>query len=75
MKYTLPLILATALCLSACGNKGPLVMPQKPVPVETSTAAPAVPAMPPEATPTEPAETPADTSTPATESTPTPDPK
>ncbi|UWX03930.1 lipoprotein [Pseudoxanthomonas sp. NC8] len=31
-----PLIAATAiaLLLAACGNKGPLVMPQKPVPVE-----------------------------------------
>ncbi len=25
---------ATLLLLAACGNKGPLVMPQKPVPVE-----------------------------------------
>ncbi|WP_024870254.1 LPS translocon maturation chaperone LptM [Pseudoxanthomonas suwonensis] len=27
-------VLAAAALLSACGNKGPLVMPQQPVPVE-----------------------------------------
>ncbi|MBO9718259.1 MAG: lipoprotein [Pseudoxanthomonas sp.] len=38
-----PLIAATAiaLLLAACGNKGPLVMPQKPVPVEEPAPAPA----------------------------------
>mgnify|MGYP000901023220 CR=1 FL=1 len=35
------LLLGTGL-LAACGNKGPLVMPQKPVPVEQP--APAAPA-------------------------------
>ncbi|MGB3393273.1 MAG: lipoprotein [Stenotrophomonas sp.] len=33
----LPMLVAAAcalLVLTACGNKGPLVMPQKPVPVE-----------------------------------------
>ncbi|MBB4598835.1 putative small lipoprotein YifL [Xanthomonas arboricola] len=30
----LALIGATFVLLAACGNKGPLVMPQKPVPVE-----------------------------------------
>lgn len=46
---------AALLALVGCGNKGPLVMPQKPVPVET----PAAPANPDEATPpatTEPAD-------------------
>ena len=31
---------AVALVLAACGNKGPLVMPQKPVPVEQEMPAP-----------------------------------
>jgi len=31
---------AVLLVLSACGNKGPLVMPQKPVPVEVQPVAP-----------------------------------
>lgn len=44
---------ATALLLAACGNKGPLVMPQKPVPVEQP--APAAPASGTEA-PAQPAE-------------------
>lgn len=39
------LFAAALLALSGCGNKGPLVMPQKPVPVETA------PAPAPEATP------------------------
>lgn len=76
MKYTFPLVLAATLCLSACGNKGPLVMPQQPVPVDTASAAPpaATPDAPatPDAAPELPAETqtvPADTAAPA------PDPK
>ncbi|MGV8960745.1 MAG: LPS translocon maturation chaperone LptM [Stenotrophomonas sp.] len=32
---------AALLLLSACGNKGPLVMPQKPVPIEEQTVEPA----------------------------------
>ena len=39
MKYTIPLMLVSALLLSACGNKGPLVMPQKPVPVDVAEPA------------------------------------
>ncbi|HEY0334774.1 MAG TPA: lipoprotein [Stenotrophomonas sp.] len=31
---------AAFLVLAACGNKGPLVMPQKPVPVEVQPATP-----------------------------------
>ena len=31
---------AVFLLLAACGNKGPLVMPQKPVPVEVPANAP-----------------------------------
>jgi|GEM_PF-817175 len=31
---------AVVLVLAACGNKGPLVMPQKPVPVEQELPAP-----------------------------------
>ncbi|MCW0402123.1 hypothetical protein NB689_000765 [Xanthomonas sacchari] len=38
---------AALLALAGCGNKGPLVMPQKPVPVE---AAPAPDATPPATT-------------------------
>ncbi len=30
----IPLAAASLLLLAACGNKGPLVLPQKPVPVE-----------------------------------------
>lgn len=37
------------LALSACGNKGPLVMPQKPVPVEEQEVKPAKPAEDPKA--------------------------
>ncbi|WP_372017874.1 LPS translocon maturation chaperone LptM [Pseudoxanthomonas sp. 10H] len=55
----------SVLLLAACGNKGPLVMPQKPVPVEEpAPAAPADPAEPAEpadtGTPPEPATAPAD---------------
>ncbi|GAB3512325.1 LPS translocon maturation chaperone LptM [Pseudoxanthomonas daejeonensis] len=67
----LVLAVATALLLAACGNKGPLVLPQKPVPVEetapTEPAAPApapadaLPAPPPAGDPaTDPADDPAD---------------
>jgi len=40
----LPMLVAAAcvlLVLTACGNKGPLVMPQKPVPVEEQEVKPA----------------------------------
>lgn len=37
---------ASALLLSACGNKGPLVLPQKPVPVEEVVEPVEVPAEP-----------------------------
>ncbi len=43
----IPLAAASLLFLSACGNKGPLVLPQKPVPVEETVE----PAVAPEATP------------------------
>ncbi len=33
--------MSVLLFLSACGNKGPLVMPQKPVPVEEQSVEPA----------------------------------
>jgi predicted small lipoprotein YifL len=33
-RILIPLAALALLFLSACGNKGPLVMPQKPVPVE-----------------------------------------
>ncbi|HDS1040304.1 TPA: lipoprotein [Stenotrophomonas maltophilia] len=46
----IPLAAASLLFLSACGNKGPLVLPQKPVPVE-ETVEPAEPATGTEATP------------------------
>ncbi|WP_140726723.1 MULTISPECIES: LPS translocon maturation chaperone LptM [Gammaproteobacteria] len=49
---------ATFLALAACGNKGPLVMPQKPVPVEAQPATPVPEQTPPaqaEPTQTEPA--------------------
>ena len=39
-----PMLVAAAcalLVLTACGNKGPLVMPQKPVPVEEQEVVPA----------------------------------
>ena len=42
-KTVLSVLIATVL-LSACGNKGPLVMPQKPVPVEQEVPAPSAPA-------------------------------
>lgn len=50
-------VLAAALIapLAGCGNKGPLVMPQKPVPVETQPVpeAPASEPIPTESTPTD----------------------
>lgn len=49
---------AVVLLLAACGNKGPLVMPQKPVPVEQEMPAPP-PAETPPATETGPAVDPA----------------
>ncbi|MBO9829340.1 lipoprotein [Xanthomonas sp. A2111] len=41
---------AALLALAGCGNKGPLVMPQKPVPVEAAPATPAPDATPPATT-------------------------
>ena len=41
----IPLAAASLLFLAACGNKGPLVLPQKPVPVE-ETVEPAADATP-----------------------------
>ena len=38
---SLTLAASALLVLSACGNKGPLVMPQKPVPVEEQLVEPA----------------------------------
>ena len=35
-----PVAAAALLFLSACGNKGPLVMPQKPVPIEEQAVEP-----------------------------------
>ena len=37
---TVATALIAVLLLAACGNKGPLVMPQKPVPVEQEMPAP-----------------------------------
>ncbi|WP_267115070.1 LPS translocon maturation chaperone LptM [Xanthomonas sacchari] len=42
---------AALLALAGCGNKGPLVMPQKLVPVEAAPATPAPDATPPAAPP------------------------
>ncbi|MCW6027960.1 lipoprotein [Stenotrophomonas sp. SRS1] len=38
---SLTLAASALLVLSACGNKGPLVLPQKPVPVEEQLVEPA----------------------------------
>ncbi|MBA0450000.1 LPS translocon maturation chaperone LptM [Stenotrophomonas maltophilia] len=61
----IPLAAASLLFLAACGNKGPLVLPQKPVPVEETVEPVAEPAT--EATPaqTEGNGTPATTADPA----------
>ena len=40
-RILIPLAALALLFLSACGNKGPLVMPQKPVPVEEQAVEPA----------------------------------
>lgn len=40
----MPVALAVLLVLSACGNKGPLVMPQTPVQVEEQVIEPELPA-------------------------------
>ncbi|OBU67904.1 sugar transporter [Stenotrophomonas maltophilia] len=61
----IPLAAASLLFLAACGNKGPLVLPQKPVPVEEAVepaTAPAAEAVPAE---TQGADTPATTVDPA----------
>ncbi len=47
----IPLAAASLLFLSACGNKGPLVLPQKPVPVEETVEPAVAPETGPEATP------------------------
>ena len=71
MNTKLPVFAITAtLLLAACGNKGPLVLPQKPVPVEepapaepaTPAPAAAMPAPPPA---DDPAKDPADPADPA----------
>ncbi len=46
---SLTLAASALLVLSACGNKGPLVLPQKPVPVEEQLVEPAADATPPAA--------------------------
>ncbi|KAF1697167.1 LPS translocon maturation chaperone LptM [Pseudoxanthomonas koreensis] len=67
-----------ALLLAACGNKGPLVMPQKPVPVEQESTAPPADATPTpaadpaDATATPPADPPADPATDPTDPAPGP---
>ncbi|KQR11317.1 MULTISPECIES: LPS translocon maturation chaperone LptM [Xanthomonas] len=55
----LALVGATFVLLAACGNKGPLVMPQKPVPVEAQPVPPdeSTPAPAPAETDTKPAST------------------
>ncbi|WP_315386839.1 lipoprotein [uncultured Stenotrophomonas sp.] len=45
-RILIPLAALALLSLSACGNKGPLVMPQKPVPVEEQVVDPAADAEP-----------------------------
>ena len=41
-KTVLSVLIATVL-LSACGNKGPLVLPEKPAAAEPASATPAAP--------------------------------
>lgn len=60
---TLAVLIALSLPLAGCGNKGPLVLPQKPVPVEESMPLEAPPE-PADATPADPA---TDPSAPAAE--------
>jgi predicted small lipoprotein YifL len=71
----IPLAAASLLLLAACGNKGPLVLPQKPVPVEEAVEPAAEPAT--EAAPaqTEGTGTPATTAEPAPQPTPAPEKK
>jgi len=42
-RILIPLAATSLLFLAACGNKGPLVLPQKPVPVEEVAEPAAVP--------------------------------
>lgn len=42
-QFRIALMGASFLLIAACGNKGPLVMPQKPVEVETQTEPAVVP--------------------------------
>lgn len=65
-RHAFLLALAALPLLAACGNKGPLVMPQKPVPVEQPA-----PGAPPASAPVE-GDEPAPAATPATPADPPP---
>lgn len=41
--FFIALTVASLVALAGCGNKGPLVMPQKPVPVEVQPVTPPAP--------------------------------
>ncbi|MFV1845998.1 LPS translocon maturation chaperone LptM [Stenotrophomonas maltophilia] len=66
----IPLAAASLLFLAACGNKGPLVLPQKPVPVEEAVEPAAEPATGATPAQTEGSGTPATTADPAAPTTP-----
>lgn len=68
----IPLAAASLLFLAACGNKGPLVLPQKPVPVEEAVEPAAEPATEAPPAQTEGTSTPATTPEPAPQPTPAP---
>ncbi|HDS1102403.1 LPS translocon maturation chaperone LptM [Stenotrophomonas maltophilia] len=68
----IPLAAASLLFLAACGNKGPLVLPQKPVPVEEAVEPAAEPATEAPPAQTEGTSTPATTAEPAPQPTPAP---
>ena len=71
----IPLAAASLLLLAACGNKGPLVLPQKPVPVQETVEPAAEPATEATAPQTQGSGTPATTvepAAPATQPAPTP---
>ena len=58
--FRMALVAAGFLTLAACGNKGPLVMPQKPVPVQTQ---PTTETQPAQTEPADDASQPADSTT------------
>jgi predicted small lipoprotein YifL len=68
------LLIALPLALAGCGNKGPLVLPPKPVTVDESTLPPEGAEAPPAEVPADATKPPAEVDEPTTDKPPTGDP-